>query len=370
MEFEIGKWATFQEIMRQPDVWADWSDTLAATAGEIQRWIARREPGEIWFCGAGSSSFIGAILTPYLNTNCATRFRSVPTTDLVACPSDYIDNARRPLVVSISRSGESSETIGTLDLLDLMAPKADRLDITCNATSTLATRLLVGAGEQRKIVLPAACHDTGFAMTVSFTTMALTVLACMDQHPPLPVGQTLRKLAEIGANVLATDLKHLGLHRPPSRAVFLGSGVLCGAAREAALKVLELTRGQVATFAGSPLGFRHGPKAFINDDTKVFIFVSNHPTTRKYDLDLAAEIANQFGPDKVVTLGAPEFGPTVGVPTIGNDAWTSVLYVLLAQLLSVHWSGALGLNIDNPFLSDGNLTRIVSDVALHLPEPV
>ncbi len=74
------------------------------------------------------------------------------------------------------------------------------------------------------------------------------------------------------------------------RVVYLGSGPLQHLAREAALKLGELTNGTVTTCFDSPLGFRHGPKTFVNDRTLVVVFVSNDPLTRKYDHDLLDEL--------------------------------------------------------------------------------
>ncbi|MDL0415627.1 tagatose-6-phosphate ketose isomerase, partial [Clostridioides difficile] len=44
------------------------------------------------------------------------------------------------------------------------------------------------------------------------------------------------------------------------------------------------------TVYDSPMGFRHGPKSFIDENTLVFEFVSNCLYTRKYDLDVLEEI--------------------------------------------------------------------------------
>ena len=71
----------------------------------------------------------------------------VATTDLVARPRAYL-NGRRVLMVNFGRSGNSAETLGTLDLLDVLAPDSPRLNITCNAASALATRT---AAHQRVI---------------------------------------------------------------------------------------------------------------------------------------------------------------------------------------------------------------------------
>src|SRR4030095_10070953 len=74
------------------------------------------------------------------------------------------------------------------------------------------------------------------------------------------------------------------------RVVYLGSNELLGLAREAALKLLELTDGRIATLAESTLGFRHGPKSMENGSTLGGRVLPNAPYTRAYDLDLLEEL--------------------------------------------------------------------------------
>ena len=71
-----------------------------------------------------------------------------------------------------------------------------------------------------------------------------------------------------------------------SRVIYLGAGPFFGLAHEAQLKILELTAGQIATMYESPVGFRHGPKSLINQDTVVLVFGSTDGYTKDYDLDL------------------------------------------------------------------------------------
>ena len=58
------------------------------------------------------------------------------------------------------------------------------------------------------------------------------------------------------------------------RVIYLGAGPFFGLAHEAQLKILELTAGKIATMYESPVGFRHGPKSLINDQTLVLVFGS------------------------------------------------------------------------------------------------
>lgn len=361
----IDRWVTYQEAMAQPDIWRAWAGPLSLHAAEISAWLKERRHEEVWFCGAGTSAFIGETLCSYLNRpGTGPHFRSIPTTDLVSCPASYLPSDRRILVVSFGRSGDSSETIGTLDLLDVHLPQADRLNFTCNGEGALAIRRPEGPGELKVVLLPPSTNDRGFAMTSSYSTMLLSALACFDEARPLPLGDMLGALADAGEGVLRGAFVLASGSPPPSRAVFLGCGVLTATARESALKALELAQGRIPTLWDSTLGFRHGPKAVADDETRVFVFVSGDAHTRCYDLDAAREIRAQFGERAAVVLGAAGVAPDLTIPTIGNDAWSAVLYVLAAQIHAVVWSDTLGVNVDDPF-TGGNLSRVVRSVPLY-----
>lgn len=370
---DLGRFATAREILRQPAIWRNFAPKVTEIAQQVQVWLQTRAHDEVWFCGAGTSAFIGETLATHLNAAPGpARFRAIPTTDLVACPKNYLRPGLRLLVVSFGRSGNSSESIGTLDLLAKHAPEADRLHITCNGNSALANPEATAPGEVRTIVLPPETDDQGFAMTSSYTTMLLTALACFDRDPPAALPDLFADLAAAAEQILPVAFQPLGPADLPERVVFLGSGPLTGAARESALKVLELTAGQVQTAWDSPLGFRHGPKAIVNATTRVYLLQSGNPHTAAYDRDLADEIRAQFGVDSLVLLGPSQPGVDITIPLIGDssDAWNAVLYVLVAQVLAVQWSDRLGHNVDDPF-AGRNLTRVVAGVTLYdLPTEV
>ena len=361
----LDRWSTFREATAQPHIWRSWGADLEPLAKSVSEWIRVGDYEEIWLCGAGTSAFIGDTLTPYLNAPPRPpRYRAVSTTDLVSCPTNYIGSKRRLLILSFGRSGDSPETVGTLDLLDAHLPAADRLHFTCNPDGALASRPAPGPGRQKVVLLPPQSNDSGFAMTSSYSTMLLSALSCLDDNPPLPLAAAFDRLSNGAERVLGRSLSlaRTTMQRP-SRAAFLGCGTLTGSARECALKVLELTRGHVPTTWDSTLGFRHGPKAIMDENTRVYVLVSGDPHTRRYDLDAVDEIRQQFGAPSVATLGDGE-GMDVKVPLIGNDAWTSVLYVVAMQIQAICWSDLLSINVDNPFM-EGNLSRVVTGVSLY-----
>lgn len=350
MTENLSDWTTWRETHSQPEIWRSWGATLDVKG--LRDWIAAQDFDEVWFCGAGTSAYIGDIIAASVKGT-----RSVPSTDLVADPAFVLAGAR-PLVVSFGRSGNSAESIGTMDALDALAPDAPRLNVTCNKDGALATR--VTNAPTKIIVLPDATHDAGFAMTSSFSTMLLTALALFDAPCDVP--------ARLGA--LADQLEGLlpvfAACERPERAVYVGAGPLTFAAREAALKVMELSAGQIPALWDSTLGFRHGPKSFVTDTTAITLFLSPLHPTHTYGTDLAEELRKQFPRSTVQTIG-PAGDIDVAMPF--GAAWAAPLCVAAAQVRGAIWSHALGLNVDDPFVGQATLSRVVADVKLYPVKP-
>lgn len=360
----LSEWATWREIRQQPEVWVKAMAQLAPQRAACQRWIASLDVDEVWFCGAGTSAYIGEILVASLPARKDMRFRAVASTDLVATPRRFLDGRSRPLVVSFGRSGNSTESRGTLDLIDRLAPATPRLNITCNGDSLLATRQPLPGGAQRVIVLPEETHDSGFAMTSSFTTMLLAALAVFGDLNGEALTQTTAGLAFAARSLLPAAERLVHATARPERIVFVGSGPGAAVAREAALKVMELTAGAVPALSESSLGFRHGPKSFVTDRTLIVQFAARELPARLYDADLAAELRAQYGNGAVLAVG-PEHSD-FPLPDFGR--LQPLLQILLPQVAAVIWANGLGLNVDDPFSGTGKLSRVVSHVTLHTDE--
>jgi tagatose-6-phosphate ketose/aldose isomerase len=147
---------------------------------------------------------------------------------------------------------------------------------------------------------------------------------------------------------------------------------LTALARESALKLLELTAGRVVSYFDSPLGFRHGPKAVLHPGTLAVVFVSNDPYTRRYDEDIVAELRTALGAEHVVVLtGRPDPSEDVGgrrwvLPNLEKeeDAALALPFLVVAQLLALQMSLALGCTPDNPFPT-GDVNRVVKGVTVY-----
>jgi tagatose-6-phosphate ketose/aldose isomerase len=245
--------------------------------------------------------------------------------------------------------------------------------VTCNAEGELYRK-----GQQLRnahvLLLPEETNDRGFAMTSSFTGMILaTSLAFVLLGKDRP-----QNLGRLAAEVLETRMPYItGLARAGfERVVYLGGQEFKGLAREAALKMLELSDGKVVALAETPLGFRHGPKTIVNGKTLVVLFLSNDPYARGYEMDLLRELRSDAVAGRVVALSANAANAKqeseglevdwVGIPAPPETSNLALCfpYVVFAQSLAFLQSLALGLRPDTPN-ARGVVNRVVQGVSIY-----
>src|SRR5699024_4437512 len=135
------------------------------------------------------------------------------------------------------------------------------------------------------LLMPERSNDQGFAMTGSYTCMALTALFVFGSLEEKIEENYIKQVIASGNQVLdqANQVENI-LDTDFERIIYLGSGSLEGLAQEAQLKVLELTAGQAEASFESSLGFRHGPKSFVNSQTLIYSFLSDELYRRVYAL--------------------------------------------------------------------------------------
>jgi tagatose-6-phosphate ketose/aldose isomerase len=358
---------TRREILQQPETLRATQALLAAERGAIEAFLAPLldKPNlRIVLTGAGTSAFIGDCLAATLARSTGHRVEAIATTDIVSAPDLHLDADAPTLFVSFGRSGNSPESIAAVELVDARVADARHLIITCNADGALAER----AGDDAYVVvLPEATHDRGFAMTSSFSAMTYAALAIFTGIDGFDA-----RIAPIAAAVdgllSSAEPRMAALAaRGFRRVVYLGSGPFQGLAREAALKLLELTDGAMATMFDSTLGFRHGPKTFVNRETLVMVFVSNDPLTRAYDRDMIEELRADGVAGAVVALSAQgEIGETIAVRGLERAVDADLLfpYIVPAQLFALNASLEHGLTPDTPNQA-GTVNRVVQGVRIH-----
>lgn len=385
LESAGGIW-TAREIAQQPSVWTKIAGAMtretAALRAFLDPLLARRDL-RIVLTGAGTSAFVGECLAPALRRRTQLRVDAVATTDLVGSPGSSLESAVPTLLVSFARSGNSPESVAALALAEQGVPDCHHLIVTCNGEGALYRQ-----GQRQRnahvVLLPEETNDRGFAMTSSFTGMMLAAALAFDLLPR----DRPAALAGWAAHVLDAGLPLIArLTRSRfERVVYLGSESFKGLAREAALKLLELSDGKIVALAETPLGFRHGPKTIVNGGTLVVMFLSNDPYARRYEVDVLRELRADGVASRVVALHAAEAAvggqagavqadaalaatrPAEDIAVPGSmgasDLALCFPYAMFAQTLAFLQSLNLGLRPDSPN-ARGVVNRVVQGVSIY-----
>lgn len=373
----LGADITTREIYQQPEVWQEAFDSYKAQAADIAAFLKEIEDKhdyiKVIFAGAGSSAYVGDTLTPYFRQIYDERkwnFNAIATTDIVANPLVHLKREVPTVLVSFARSGNSPESVATVDLAKQLVDDLYQITITCAAQGKLAQQ---AQGDEKNLLLlqPEASNDAGFAMTSSFSSMMLTALLVFDRAELAQKEAKVAALIQLSQDVLerVADVQQL-VDLDVSRVIYLGAGPFFGLAHEAQLKILELTAGQIATMYESPVGFRHGPKSLINQDTVVLVFGSADAYTKAYDLDLVQEVAGDGIVRRLVLLTDRE-EQLEGVEQVVlntqeplGDSYRIFPYIVYAQIFALLSSLKVKNRPDTPSPT-GTVNRVVQGVIIH-----
>ncbi len=370
---------TAKEIIQQPDTWRESVKNLIKNKIEIKSFIdsfLSKKEFRIILTGAGTSAFAGEVCEPYLTSLLNKRVEAIATTDLVASPKSYFIKGMPTLLISFARSGNSPESVHAVNLASQLVDDLYQIVITCNENGKLAKNT-VNDEKSLLLLMPPQTNDLGFAMTSSFTTMVLNAMAVFNINNIENFSSDVDKLSNSVNDFIENNIEKVTslANEDFERIVYLGSSTSKGIARESALKVLELTAGKVNASYDTPLGFRHGPKSVVDDETVSVIYISNDEYTRQYDLDLAKEMLAHKKNDKVVIVGdnieediLNKADYVFNVENINYNVENKVLLplqqIIFGQMLSFLKSVNLGITPDNP-CPTGEVNRVVQGVILH-----
>ncbi|MDW5417516.1 SIS domain-containing protein [Iodobacter sp. CM08] len=370
---DLGALHTAREISQQARLWRELTHGLIQSKLEWKSWmldVLSTPSLRIILCGAGTSAFAGRALEPWLRASFGLSVEAVSTTDIVSKPLAFLDPARPTLMVSFARSGNSPESVAAVKLADQLLPYCRHLVLTCNPEGELA-RYSVANPHAYCVLMPEGSNDQSFAMTSSFSCMF--VAAAMMLSPGILLSRAKEQIESVAAfceaqldswAVQAKALAGQGF----KRVIYLGSAEMAGLAEEAALKMLELTAGRIATRFDSTLGVRHGPKFMIDAQSCVVMFMAPAKSdTRRYDDDLHAELITNGIAQQVLALGAKSSAnlPLLEIDIAGlDDIYYALPYLLFAQLFAFESALALGLAPDNP-CPTGEVNRVVQGVKIY-----
>ncbi|MCG9580028.1 SIS domain-containing protein [Vibrio tubiashii] len=362
---------TAQEICHQPRLWRALSEILDQQYDAISAFLnplLERSDLRIILTGAGTSAFVGDAATPFLQQAQRFQVESIPTTDLVSNPEQYLDPTRPTLLVSYARSGNSPESVAAVALVDQLVCDCHHLFLTCNGEGELS-RYAQTASNAYCMLMPEGSNDKSFAMTSSFSCMLMSTLTLLGGQTPAQWHEQITATAALCDNKLEqwpSAIKQLA-QQPYERLIVLGSGGFSGLAREASLKSLELSAGKVMTAFDSSLGFRHGPKFTINDKALVIQLLSSEGYTRQYDMDLFNEIRRDKQALAHVALSEIALNEE-DVFELGHlglgEQWLCFPFILFCQMLAFEKSLQLGFGPDNP-CPTGEVNRVVQGVTIY-----
>ena len=369
---------TLNEIYQQPKTWLKTFNQIKQNKDTIQKFInkvIKCDDYDVIFTGAGTSEFVGNSIYSQLSKEFNHKIKSYGTTDIVATPEAYVSKTKPTLLISFGRSGNSPESIGAVQAAGAVSNNLYNLFITCNkdgALSKMATEL----DNCYAINLTDETHDQSFAMTSSFTNMYLAAYLCFNldslDEKEIIVNNLIKATQDFLDNGYSVVEKIVSEY-DFERIVYLGSHALKGVSQESALKMLELTAGQTVTTFDTPLGFRHGPKSIIDDNTLTVVYVSDDEYTYKYELDLIKEISSQRKGNKLVVISnkasselesLADYLYAYNIDGVLNNAELGLAYITFAQTLSVLKSLSMNLTPDNPCPS-GEVNRVVKGVTLY-----
>jgi len=373
-----GAMHTSREIAQQPELWSAVYDQIQAKKKQIKEFLemALKDSDKIVLTGAGTSSFIGMSLEGSFFKHLGKAVTNVPSTDLVTHPYSHLSENEHLVMVSFARSGESPESLAVVNFADSICKRVWHVIITCNEAGSLAE--FETNQEKLVIALPPESNDKSLAMTSSYTGMLLAGLLVTRINELDELKDQVGLLVYYGQKILEEYSSKIKMFAEENfrRAVFLGSGPLYGTACEGHLKLQEMTDGEIICKKDSYLGFRHGPKAVIDQDTALIYIFSNNGFVRKYEDDLV----------KSITDDRLEFRKSIGILERNghrddfdlsvvlsaeeshkkqlNEEFLPVCSILPLQLLAFYRSLTLGYQPDNPSVS-GSISRVVEGVTIY-----
>lgn len=331
---------TLEEILSQPHAWMETINQLENQHAEIEKFLRDSACDQVIFTGCGSTYYLSLAVSAFCEQVSGKTSRGVPASELWLDPEIYYPSNLSTLLVAVSRSGETTETLKACEAFK-KTKHGQLLTLSCYPEQPLATlgdlNLVFAGGQERSV-----------AQTRAFTTLylAATVIASQlgeakDVYSKLVGLPNACEKILIEARAMAFEF---GNNRSLDRFYFLGSGARYGLACELSLKMKEMSLSHSEAFHF--MEFRHGPKSMLTNTSLVIGLVSrkNYDNEMKVLHEMSLLGASTF-------VLAPE-GGDISIDIAIPDDLMNVLYLPPGQLLAYERSIAAGLNPDKPHLLD------------------
>ena len=336
------KFATLHEILTQTEAWQQALDTVGALASELTDLWTENGYSRVLFTGCGSTYYLSLAASALFQELTGRPARGVPAGELVMYPRAAFAEGRT-LLVAISRSAQTSETIQAVESF-----RRDRRGEVIVITN-YGERRLAEMG-QVTISIPSG-KEQGVAQTRSFASMyvaASAMAATLAGRKDLVA--RMSGLPEAGSRLISRYeglAQSVGSDLERDRFYFLGSGPRYGLACEANLKMKEMTLTHSEPFHF--LEFRHGPRSMAGPSSLVLGLLSD--VNRAYEVAVLQDMEQQ----EAATFSLGESEADVVFDSALPEPVRNVLYLPILQLMAYYRALAKGLNPDRP----NNLDAVV-----------
>lgn len=332
--------ATYKEIMSQTAAWDGALASVRAQGAALRELWQQGNYDQVIFSGCGSTYYLSLAAAALWQEFMDVPARGVPAGEIFLYPKATAGAAEagRSLLVLISRSGTTSETVAVA--------RRYRGDVVI---TNYGDTPLAQAGNVT-IAIPEG-QEESVAQTRSFASMyvaaAALVMTLADREDLLAAMADLRPAGDRLLARYAGLAREVGENMALDRFYFLGSGPRYGLACEVNLKMKEMTLTNSEPFHF--FEFRHGPISMAGAGSVVIGLLSDE--NREWELAVMNECA-ALG-SRVISLADAD--ADVCLESNLPEAIRNVLYLPVLQLMAFYRSMAKGLNPDRP----ENLSAVV-----------
>lgn len=327
---------TYNEIKSQTNAWAQAIELVRETAlPEVRNYE------QVLFTGCGSTYYLSLAASALYQELTGRAARAVPGGELLFNPQTIL-NDQRTLLVAVSRSGTTTETVKAVE--QFRRQKRGDVLVISNYNETLSrladVNIIIDKGQEQSV-----------AQTRSFASMYVAVTAmCTRMAGRKELVDSMLDLPGLGNQLMGryeTLAREVGSNLDYDRFYFLGSGIRYGLTCEVNLKMKEMTLTHSEPFHF--LEFRHGPMSMVNEKAVVVGMLSD--ANRLHEAKVLSEMKNLRG--TLLSLG--EQDAHISFESTVPESVRSVLYLPILQLMAFYRSVEKGLNPDRP----KNLTAVI-----------
>ncbi|MBI3348270.1 MAG: glutamine--fructose-6-phosphate transaminase (isomerizing) [Burkholderiales bacterium] len=353
---ELGPYRHYmqKEIFEQPTAIANTLEAITSISPELFGDGAYRifkEVDNVLILACGTSYYSGSTAKYWLES-----IAKIPTSVEIASEYRYRDSVPNPrtLVVTISQSGETADTIAALK--HARAQGMPHTLTICNVSTSAMVR------ECELAYITRAGAEIGVASTKAFTTqlvgLFLLTLALAQTRGHLSDEDEARHLKDLRhlpvavQAVLALEPQVIAWSEEFARkenALFLGRGLHYPIALEGALKLKEISYIHAEAYPAGEL--KHGPLALVTAEMPVVTVAPNDALLEKLKSNMQ-EVRARGGQLYVFADGDTAIESEAGLHVIRMPehygALSPILHVVPLQLLAYHTACARGTDVDKP----------------------